>query len=146
MSLGIGGADQVLQQQIADAMKAAEPAPAVGKPAGDPSPGDVERFQALRGVGPDATPPARPEAPGDAVSPPAGPESMGDRILRGMSSVGDKIEAGRARALEVVESGEATQADLLRANFALLESTTLVSAVSKTTEKITQGVKTLQQG
>jgi len=71
---------------------------------------------------------------------------MGDRILAGLSGASQKIQEGRATAVQALGAENVSQADLLKANFALIESSTLVSAVSKTAEKITQGLKTLQQG
>lgn len=78
--------------------------------------------------------------------PASGEGSLGDRILDGMSSLSDKIQAGRAEAAAVIEKPEVSHNDLLKVNMALLETGTIVSAASKTVEKITQGVKTLQQG
>lgn len=80
--------------------------------------------------------------PGLAQNPP----SVGDRIIKGITSVSDQIQAGRTQAAEALGKNTVTQADLLRAQAAMMESSTLVSAVGKTVEKITQGVKNLQQG
>lgn len=126
--------------------------PPGGSPSG-PAPADVdandaERFQAAMAKS-DVPPPTTPEQPAAAMENQAravGEASMGDRILDGMSSLSDKIQAGRAEAAAVLEKPEMTHTDLLKANMALLETGTLVTAASKTTEKITQGIKTLQQG
>lgn len=106
---------------------------------------DVERMQALMQPPPVA-------AAGNPAPDPirnaagAGAPSLGDRILQGMSSAGEAIQAGRNEAMEVLGKKDVTQTELLKANFAMLESSTSATLVSKTTEKLTQGVKTLQQG
>lgn len=149
MNVGPGGAPVGLRQE-----RALDAAGKAGR-ASDAAPesGDVEKFQAAmhRGDTENAAALIQTGRAGQvgAAQPPAAPGaplSMGDRILRGMSAVGDKIQAGRAEAAGVLGKENVTQADLMRANFSMLESSTLVSAVSKTTEKITQGIKTLQQG
>lgn len=96
---------------------------------------------------PDATVQAEvPAAAAAETAPPPGPLSVGDRILGGITSLSDQVQAGRAEAVEVLGKQNVTQADLLKANFAMIESSTLVTAASKTAEKITQGIKNLQQG
>ena len=107
-----------------------------------------------------------PESPArDAVSPPAGEDvekfrdamenaagrvqdasRIGERALGGLANISDQIQAGRMEAMQTLGKKDVTQADLLKAQFSLLESSTLVSAIGKTTEKLAQGVKTLQQG
>ena len=144
MSIGIGGNPSALGRQ--QALEAVEKVGRDTASPGAPGKNDVEKFQAAMdrpGMEKAGNPP-----PAAAVQPTttAEPASMGDRILRGISSAGEKIQAGRAEAISVLGKENLSQADLLRANFSLMESSTLVSAVSKTTEKITQGVKTLQQG
>lgn len=128
-------------------------APKPGGPA--PEANDVERFQeamsrhAEAGAGGGAAQPPPADAAQMQPQPPAqetGEASLGDRILRGFGAVSQKINAGQGEAVNVLGKENVTQADLLRANFSMLESNTLVTAIGKTTEKVTQGVKTLQQG
>ena len=116
-----------------------------------PSGSDLQRFQAALEGGANPAPAggtASANAAGGAA-PPSGlppPGGMGDRILQGMSQISQKIQAGRETAVQALGNENVTQADLLRANFAMIESSTAISAVSKTTEKIVQSLKTLQQG
>ncbi|MDR3077300.1 MAG: EscI/YscI/HrpB family type III secretion system inner rod protein [Planctomycetota bacterium] len=143
MSIGIGGNPSALGRQ--QALEAVEKVGRDTASPGAPGKNDVEKFQAaMDRPGMEKAGPPLPAAVQPTTT--AEPASMGDRILRGISSAGEKIQAGRAEAISVLGKENLSQADLLRANFSLMESSTLVSAVSKTTEKITQGVKTLQQG
>lgn len=152
MSIGVNGMGDALQRAAQQAMEQAGKEAAPAGPQAVPDGGDVQRFQdALRdpAANPAASDPAAAQsvqAQAAADSAQAAPEAVGDRILQGISSVSDKIQAGRQEAADVLAKPDVSQADLLRAQFALLESTTMVSAVGKTTEKITQGLKTLQQG
>ncbi|MCC8189013.1 MAG: hypothetical protein LIP77_00020, partial [Planctomycetes bacterium] len=115
--------------------------------------GDARRFAEAMAQ-PDAAaatpPPAAVDAGSQAAVPPATTEApaaaLGDRILQGMNAASASVQAGRSEAVDLLGRENITQADLLRANFAMLESSNLVSAIAKTTEKITQSVKTLQQG
>ncbi len=140
MDMAIGGLNGA-------AGKIQEAAPANAAPAGSrpaaPGAGDVERFQAAYENGAAAR-----DAAGTAPAAPMAVEgaSVGDRILGGIARVSDKIGADRAEVANVLERDDAGQADLLRAQFRMIESSTLISAVGKTAEKINQGVKTLQQG
>lgn len=142
MTVGIGGPDPGALQR-----KALEAVEQVGKDTGTPSPtdgSDVARFQeAMNQPDPVAAGTPLPETP-DVPS--SEPQDVADRILRGMSSASETIQAKRGEAAEIMTKENATQADLLRANFSMIEASTMVSAISKTTEKITQSVKTLQQG
>ena len=133
--------------------KALEAVQKVGQEqAATPSGSDLQRFQAALGGGSNPIP-AEGTAPANAaggaaaatVPPPSG-GGMGDRILQGMSQISQKIQSGRETAVQALGNENVTQADLLRANFAMIESSTAISAVSKTTEKIVQSLKTLQQG
>lgn len=129
-------------------------APAVGGTAGlspaEPDANDVERFQAAMNGPVGGTPQAAnvPSSPDAALTATPPPEEMGlgDRILRGLGAVSDKVKADQMEGVAALGKKDLTQADLLRANFAILESSTIVSAVGKTAEKINQGIKTLQQG
>jgi hypothetical protein len=105
---------------------------------------DVARFHAVLDQSPlrDAVPP-EPVVEGVPASPLQG---AGDRVLQGMRSVSEAVQAGRKEVADIMMKESVTQADLLRANFSMMESSALVSGISKTTEKITQGLKTLQQG
>jgi hypothetical protein len=105
---------------------------------------DVARFQAAMDspAQRDVFPPG-PAAEGMSSSRTQG---VGDRILQGVRSVSETVQAGRKEAVGIMMKQDVTQADLLRANFSMIESSALVSGISKTTEKITQGLKTLQQG
>lgn len=111
---------------------------------------DVDRFQAaLNTANPEAVAPAGVTPPPNitpTVTPPPTIPTLGDQILRGMSAASQQVGESREQVARVVGHDNVSQADLLRANFALLESSAIVSAASKTTEKITQGLKTLQQG
>ena len=123
-----------------------------GGPAGAPGSEDVQRFQdALKGQAADGTIGVQSAGgPHGAAAAPAvdGTASMGmgDRILQGLSGASQKVQSGREVAMQALGGDNVSQADLLRANFAMIESSTLVTAVSKTTEKIVQGLKNLQQG
>lgn len=146
--MDIGGVGQnPLQQQALEALeKMGQESAAPGGPAA-PAANDVERLRAaLERPDAAAVPPEVAAAPQPAA--PAATEAMsvGDRILQGMSSVSDQVQAGRAQAVEALGGENVSQADLLKAQFSMLESNAIVSAVSKTTEKITSGIKTLQQG
>lgn len=130
--------------------------PAGGKPA---AMNDVERFQEAytRDPAEAGTPP--PEADGVVNAVPDAGEAqaagsaadtsspaLGDRILNGLGAVSEQIRDDRTEAITVLSKKDYTQADLLRANFSMLESANVVTAVTKTAEKINQGIKTLQQG
>lgn len=144
MDMGIGAAGA---GQAAKIPGGAEPAAPAAPAKADAS--DVERFRsALASEGNAAQPPPTENVQAGSETPAAkaAGQSMGERILDGMNSLGDKIQAGRAEAASVIAKPEATHSDLLRANMALMETGTIVTAASKTTEKITQGIKTLQQG
>jgi len=148
MTLGVSGVDPGALQQ-----KMLETAQKIGQEQGAaPNGSDVQRFQAALEGGSNPAPAggaAPVDTAGGAAATPSVPPSsggMGDRILQGMSEISQKIQSGREVAVQALGSENVTQADLLRANFGMIESNTLVSAVSKTTEKITQGLKTLQQG
>lgn len=146
MSLGMGGLDPgALQKMGLEAIEQAGQKPAVPEM---PREGDIAQFQTAMNSGGGAGTIAGPNADVTPASPgvSAGTLSMGDRIINGMSSISEKVQLARNDAAAVLDNPDPTQADLLRANFAMMESSTLVTAVSKTTEKITQGVKTLQQG
>jgi hypothetical protein len=71
---------------------------------------------------------------------------MADRILQGMTGVADKIQEGRAEGMSVIGREDVSQADLLRAQFAMNESSTLLTAASKTVQSIKDSIKQLQQG
>ena len=124
--------------------------PGQGGPTGMPSaPGesDMQRFQAaMEGPQDSAAVEGAATVAGTETHalPPSG--GMGDRILQGMTQIGQQIQGNREMAAQAIGNPDVTQADLLRVNFAMIESSTLVSAVSKTAEKINQGLKTLQQG
>lgn len=141
----------------------------VGAPGGTPAgpkpaeagASEVERFQAAYNPQESA---AEVAAPPEAVSDPAGaeqassaiqeqaaskanvPASVGDRILQGLGAVSDRVQVDRAQAIETLQNKDATQADLLRASFGMLESANIITGVTKTAEKVNQGIKTLQQG
>jgi hypothetical protein len=124
-------------------------------PSGTPDGNDVDRFKvALQGpqtdpAGTVAGVSGNPAPSAIGGTPPTdgtSPAGMGDRILSGLSDASQKIQEGRTTAVETLGKENVTQADLIQAQFAMMESSTLVSAVSKTAEKITQGLKTLQQG
>ena len=140
MDIGIGGADRRMQQALETIGKTGPEAEARGRDPGAPPEGDVERLNAALDPGKGRLPPVTPAAGG------AEAQSMGDRIIQGISSAGREIQAGRGEALSVLGKKDVSQADLLKANFALMESSVRVSMASKTVEKITQGIKTLQQG
>ncbi|MDR1534537.1 MAG: EscI/YscI/HrpB family type III secretion system inner rod protein [Planctomycetota bacterium] len=108
------------------------PESAAGKDRLTPPEGDVERFQG---------------AMADLAAKRTGEsESLARGAMDGLAKISGQIQTGRTQAIQTLCKSEISQADLLRAQFSLMESSTLVSAVSKTTEKITQGLKTLQQG
>ncbi len=110
---------------------------------------DVSRFEDAMKGGQAEGAQALPENPAAAVQD-AGKiqnsDSLGDRILKGFGSISDQIQAGRAQAVDTLGKTNVSQADLLRAQASMMESSTIISAVSKTASTITQGVKTLQQG
>lgn len=115
-------------------------APEAGKPLGTAKTSSVERFNDLMDAGQKGeTAPVDAENTPDAVS-------VTDRIMQGVNDVNVKLDKSQAEVARVFQKEDATQMDLIKANFAMLESSTLISAASKVTEKITQGVKTLQQG
>ena len=151
MSVGLGGMDpNALQQKALEAAKKA--GEAAGDAAGriaDAGVNDVARFQEamcppenLAEAKPGNEPP--PAVATEQTDQPA--PALGDRILNGMASASEHIQASRAEAVSILGKTDVTQVDLLRANFAMMESGNMVSAIAKTTEKITQGIKTLQQG
>jgi hypothetical protein len=130
--------------------KALEAAEQAGRGAGagggipaDAGESDVARFH--EAMNPAAMRDAAPPSAAEAFSA-SRPQGVGDRIIHGMQSVSESVQAGRKEAAGIMMKENVTQADLLRANFAMMESSALVSGISKTTEKITQGLKTLQQG
>lgn len=149
--MDIGGVGQnPLQQQAMEALQnVGQEQAGPGAPAA-PAANDVERLQAaLEKPDAAAVPPEvanASAAPQSAAPAATEPLSVGDRILQGMSSVSDQVQAGRTQAVEALGKENVSQADLLKAQFSMLESNAIVSAVSKTTEKITSGIKTLQQG
>lgn len=115
-------------------------APEAGKPFGAAKANSVERFNELMDAGQKAEP-----ASVDGENAPNA-VSVTDRIMQGVNDVNAKLDKSQAEMARVIEKEDVTQIDLIKANFAMLESSTLISAASKVTEKITQGVKTLQQG
>lgn len=144
MTAGMGGLEPGALQR--KALEAAERiAGDAGNTPAQADEADVAGFQkAMEASGPgEAAPAAEPESPDVSAS---APRDVADRILDGMSSASESIQAKRNEAVEVMTKENVTQADLLRANFSMIESSAMVSAISKTTEKITQSVKTLQQG
>jgi hypothetical protein len=118
---------------------------AEGRIPSDPAEPDIVRFQkAMHQAegGDDAVP----QPPAADAYPDSRPRGVGDRILDDMRSASESIRAARMEAADILMKEDVTQADLLRANFSMLESSALASGIAKTTEKITQGLKTLQQG
>jgi hypothetical protein len=122
-----------------------------------PGASDVERFKEAMQHNMDAQPPQDAQAgasqvghadahvdPASAASPSA--LGMGDRILQGMRGISEKVQAGREAGMSVMGQENVSQADLLRAQFSLNESSTLLTVTSKTVEKVSQGIKQLQQG
>ncbi len=116
---------------------------------GSPGAGSVERLNDLL----NAAQQQQPQPPADpaqvAGAQPAetpGAESVTGRVLDNMNSINQRLDRTQADILAVFDKPDATQMDLIKANFALLESGTIVSAASKVAEKVTQGVKNLQQG
>ena len=148
MPVGLDGMDpnSLQQKALEAARKAGEEHGAGPMPAATD---DVARFQDVMQSRENPVA-ASSSSPVNAAPPlvPAGETqpALGDRILSGMSAASEHVQAGRAEAAALLGKSDATQADLLRANFAMMESSTMVSAIAKTTEKITQGIKTLQQG
>lgn len=116
-----------------------------------PDAGAVERFQRVMAGGDSA--PAAPTAV-SGVAPEgrigaeklAQPESVGDRIIQGMSSLSEKVRTNQETVMATLDLQSASQADLLKAQFAMLQTANTIAAVSKVAEKTTQGIKTLQQG
>jgi hypothetical protein len=148
MDIGAVGGKNPLQQAALEAMRqAASPdaAGAVGSP-GSLDKADMAAFQdAMRPDGGSQTPGADRAAQTGGVAP-AQPTSVGDRILQGRGALSDSVKADRTAALDAMSGKSVNQADLLKAQFAMMESSNLVSAVSKSTEKLTSAIKTLQQG
>ncbi len=155
MSVNPGGGMDALARKANEAtQQAGGPGQgAVGGEAPAPADADVQRFQDALNAGapnpaPDASAAGAPSnAPDGVAAPRAAPtESMADRILRGISSADQKVAGARAEAAAALDQDNVSQADLLRANFAMMESSTFITAVSKSTEKLTSAAKTLQQG
>ncbi len=94
---------------------------------------DVERFDAAM----------QNEPPGMADTAQLQP---GERVAQEIGALGDRIQASRAEVASLAAKPEVSQADLFKASFKMMETSALVSAVSKTSEKITSAIKTLQQG
>ncbi|MDR3211639.1 MAG: hypothetical protein LBU79_06970 [Planctomycetota bacterium] len=144
MSLGIDPASQqALQKTSVEATPSAGAASKTPDAAGS---GEVERFQAAMRPPEAQLATNQPPAAVPPVAAPGSDLSVGDRIIQGISRVSDKIQTDRAAALETIGKNDLTQADLLKANFSMMESSNLVSLTSKVGEKISQGLKTLQQG
>lgn len=154
--MDVSGIGRDMQQNALDALQraadAAETRP--GVPLGAPAVNDVERFEAALAAtsgnemrmemngGP--APIAEPIT--GSIAAPITAQTVGDRILGGISSISETVQAGRAEVVQALDKKELSQVDLLKAQFAMMESSNLVSAVSKTAEKLTSAVKTLQQG
>lgn len=129
------GPTGIPQQQFQQMGKIDSPAPVehdaqTGLPADGIAPNDAERFDAAM---------RQPPPTGQA-------ENVGDRVMDELGALSDRIQAGRQQAVDTMTRDNVTQADLIKAQFAMLESSTLISAASKVSEKITQAVKNLQQG
>ncbi len=73
-------------------------------------------------------------------------QTPADRLVEGVGNLSEHINAGRAEVADVMGKENVTQSDLLKASFKMMETNAVVSAVSKTSEKITSAIKTLQQG
>lgn len=90
----------------------------------------------------------QPQQPAEAgaVADPQAAEAAPDRLRDAVNSINQRLDQAQSDTLAVFQKEDVTQMDLIKANFAMLESSTIISAASKVTEKITQGVKNLQQG
>lgn len=146
--MDVSGIGRDMQQNALDALQraadAAETRP--GGPLGAPAVNDVERFEAALAA--TSGNEMRMEMNGGPapIAAPITAQTVGDRILGGISSISETVQAGRAEVVQALDKKELSQVDLLKAQFAMMESSNLVSAVSKTAEKLTSAVKTLQQG
>lgn len=109
-----------------------------------PDADQLARFQNSMAEG--KQPEAANAQPQPEAKPAIEPEGVGDRIIKGMTSLSDQVRQGREQTMRVIDLPTSSQADLLKAQFAMLQTANTIAAVSKVAEKTTQGIKTLQQG
>jgi hypothetical protein len=73
-------------------------------------------------------------------------DSVANQSLKSLADLSADVQADRSKAMDVLGKPGVSQAELIGAQFALMESANTIAAVSKVAEKITSAVKTLQQG